>query len=67
MSMNMDRHLGAHLRMFEHLIRGDGDSAEAHRRFYDEYMSVMGLTAEFYLQTVDIVFQRHLLPKGEWV
>ena len=67
MSMNMDRHLGAHLRMFEHLIRGDGDSAESHRRFYDEYMSVMDLTAEFYLQTVDIVFQRHLLPKGEWV
>jgi len=67
MSMNMDRHLGAHLRMFEHLIRGDGDSAEGHRRFYDEYMSVMDLTAEFYLQTVDIVFQRHLLPKGEWV
>jgi len=63
MSMNMDRHLGAHLRMFEHLIRGDGDSAEAHRRFYDEYMSVMDLTAEFYLQTVDLVFK----PKGEWV
>jgi len=67
MSMNMDRHLGAHMRMFEHLIRGDGDSAEAHRRFYDEYMSVMDLTAEFYLQTVDLVFQRHALPKGEWV
>ncbi len=67
MSMNMDRHLGAHLRMFEHLIRGDGDSAEAHRRFYDEYMSVMDLTAEFYLQTVELVFQKHVLPKGEWV
>jgi len=67
MSMNMDRHLGAHLRMFEHLIRGDGDSAEAHRRFYDEYMSVMDLTAEFYLQTVDLVFKQHALPKGEWV
>jgi len=67
MSMNIDRHLSAHFRMFEHLIRGDGDSAESHRRFYDEYMSVMDLTAEFYLQTVDIVFQRHALPKGEWV
>jgi len=67
MSMNMDRHLGAHMRMFEHLVRGDGDSAEAHRRFYDEYMSVMDLTAEFYLQTVELVFQTHVLPKGEWV
>ena len=64
MSMNIDRHVGAHLRMFEHLIRGDGDSAEAHRRFYDEYMSVMDLTAEFYLQTVDTVFVRHLMPRG---
>jgi poly(3-hydroxybutyrate) depolymerase len=67
MSMNMDRHFGAHMRMFEHLIRGDGDSAEQHRRFYDEYMSVMDMTAEFYLQTVDLVFQRHALPKGEWI
>ncbi len=67
MSMNMDRHLGAHMRMFEHLVRGDGESAEAHRRFYDEYMSVMDLTAEFYLQTVDLVFQKHALPKGEWI
>jgi poly(3-hydroxybutyrate) depolymerase len=67
MSMNMDRHLGAHLRMFEHLVRGDGDSAESHRKFYDEYMSVMDLTAEFYLQTVELVFQTHALPKGEWV
>jgi poly(3-hydroxybutyrate) depolymerase len=67
MSMNIDRHLGAHLRMYEHLIRGDGDSAEAHRRFYDEYLSVMDLTAEFYLQTVELVFQKHVLPKGEWV
>ena len=67
MSMNMDRHLGAHLRMFQHLVRGDGDSAESHRRFYDEYMSVMDLTAEFYLQTVELVFQKHALPKGDWV
>jgi len=67
MSMNMDRHLGAHLRMFEHLVRGDGESAEAHRKFYDEYMSVMDLTAEFYLQTVELVFQKHVLPRGEWI
>lgn len=67
MSMNMDTHFGAHMRMFQHLIQGDGDSADAHRTFYDEYMSVMDLTAEFYLETVDVVFQRHLLPKGKWV
>lgn len=67
MSMNMDRHLGAHMRMFEHLVRGDGESAEGHRRFYDEYMSVMDLAAEFYLQTVELVFQQHALPKGEWI
>ena len=67
MSMNFDRHFGAHLKLFEHLIRGDGDSAEAHRKFYDEYMSVMDMTAEFYLQTVDVVFRQHALPRGEWV
>ncbi|MBL8640465.1 MAG: polyhydroxyalkanoate depolymerase, partial [Alphaproteobacteria bacterium] len=43
----------------------DGDSAEAHRKFYNEYNAVMDLPAEFYLQTVDVVFQRHLLPKGQ--
>jgi poly(3-hydroxybutyrate) depolymerase len=51
--------------MFKHLVRGDGDSAEKHRDFYDEYMAVMDLTAEYYLQTVDAVFVRHDLPKGE--
>jgi poly(3-hydroxybutyrate) depolymerase len=65
MTMNMDRHFGAHVKMFEHLDTGDGDSAEAHRRFYDEYLSVMDMTAEFYLQTVETVFQRHDLPRGK--
>lgn len=65
MAMNLDRHLTAHWDMFNHLVDGDGDSAEKHRDFYDEYMAVMDLTAEFYLQTVDAVFVRHLLPKGE--
>ncbi len=65
MAMNMDRHITAHYEMYRHLIKGDGDSAEKHREFYDEYMAVMDLTAEFYLQTVDKVFCRHLLPKGE--
>jgi poly(3-hydroxybutyrate) depolymerase len=65
MAMNFDRHLSAHWEMFNHLVSGDGDSAEKHRDFYDEYMAVMDLTAEFYLQTVDTVFVRHALPKGE--
>ncbi|MGL4729237.1 MAG: polyhydroxyalkanoate depolymerase [Bosea sp. (in: a-proteobacteria)] len=65
MAMNLDRHVEAHNEMFAHLVRGDGDSAEKHRDFYDEYMAVMDLTAEFYLQTVDTVFVQHALPKGE--
>jgi poly(3-hydroxybutyrate) depolymerase len=65
MSMNLDRHLGAHHEMFMHLVRGDGDSAQKHREFYDEYLAVMDLAAEFYLQTVETVFVKHALPKGE--
>ena len=65
MAMNFDRHVNAHLDMFNHLVEGDGDSAEKHRDFYDEYLAVMDLTAEFYLQTIDTVFVHHLLPKGE--
>jgi len=65
MAMNIDRHMTAHWDMFKHLVEGDGDSAEKHREFYDEYLAVMDLTAEFYLQTVDKVFVRHELPKGE--
>jgi poly(3-hydroxybutyrate) depolymerase len=64
MTMNLDRHVNAHKDLFFHLVRGDGDSAEKHREFYDEYLAVMDLTAEFYLQTVDTVFVRHALPKG---
>ena len=64
MMMNLDRHMKAHREMFHHLVRGDGDSAAKHRKFYDEYMAVMDLTAEFYLQTIDSVFVRHLLPRG---
>ncbi len=65
MSMNLDRHLKAHHDLFLHLVKGDGDSAQKHREFYDEYLAVMDLAAEFYLQTVDTVFIRHALPKGE--
>jgi len=64
-SMNAERHQAAHRRYFDNLVDGDGDSAERHREFYDEYLSVLDLTEEFYLQTVDAVFQRYLLPKGE--
>ena len=65
MAMNLDRHLTAHKDMFDHLVWGDGDRAEKHREFYDEYMAVMDLTAEFYLQTVEKVFVTHDLPRGE--
>jgi poly(3-hydroxybutyrate) depolymerase len=67
MSMNMERHQDAHLQYLQDLMNGDGDSAEKHLEFYDEYLSVLDLTEEFYLQTVDIVFQQYLLPKGELV
>jgi poly(3-hydroxybutyrate) depolymerase len=65
MAMNLDRHVTAHVDMFNHLVKGDGDSAEKHRDFYDEYMAVMDLDAAYYMQTVETVFIRHLLPKGE--
>jgi poly(3-hydroxybutyrate) depolymerase len=64
MSMNLDRHIEAHHNLFLHLVKGDGDSAQKHREFYDEYLAVMDLAAEFYLQTVDTVFIRHALPRG---
>src|SRR5262249_7614781 len=63
-SMNLDRHIEAHRKLFLHLVQADGDSAQKHREFYDEYLAVMDLAAEFYLQTVETVFVRHDLPKG---
>jgi poly(3-hydroxybutyrate) depolymerase len=65
MSMNLGNHLMSHWEMFKHLVDGDGESVDATKRFYDEYRAVCDMTAEFYLQTIDTVFQRHLLPKGE--
>ena len=65
MSMNLDRHVDAHMDQFRNLVKGDGEPATAHRAFYDEYLAVMDLTAEFYLDTVEMVFQKHALPKGE--
>lgn len=67
MTMNLDRHLDAHRDLFWHLVEGDEDSAEKQEDFYDEYMSVMDLTAEFYVQTVDRVFVKQALPKGEFM
>lgn len=65
MTMNLGNHLISHWEMYRHLVDGDGESADATKAFYDEYRSVCDMTAEFYLQTIDTVFQRHLLPKGE--
>ena len=65
MTMNLGNHLTSHWEMFKHLVAGDGESADATKDFYDEYRAVCDMTSEFYLQTVDAVFQRHLLPKGE--
>jgi poly(3-hydroxybutyrate) depolymerase len=67
MTMNLGNHLISHWEMFKHLVVGDDESADATRGFYDEYLSVCDMTSEFYLQTVDVVFQRHLLPKGEFM
>ncbi len=63
-AMNPDRHVESHVQYYQHLVAGDGESAEAHRRFYDEYNAVMDLPAEYYLDTVERVFQKHLLPEG---
>ena len=66
-AMNPDRHLNAHWEYFNHLMVGDGESAEAHRRFYDEYNAVLDMPAEYYLDTVRTVFQEFALPKGRMV
>lgn len=67
MAMNLDRHIAAHNELFDHLVQGDDDAAEKKKSFYEEYRAVMDLTAEFYLETVKVVFQDHSLPKGEMV
>jgi poly(3-hydroxybutyrate) depolymerase len=64
MSLNKERHIEAHKEYFNHLVDGDGDGAAKHRKFYDEYLSVLDLTEEFYLQTIEKVFQEHHLPRG---
>jgi poly(3-hydroxybutyrate) depolymerase len=67
MGMNLARHVTAHRELFHNLIQGDGDSADKHREFYDEFLAVMDLSAEYYLQTIETVFLDHRLPKGTMV
>jgi poly(3-hydroxybutyrate) depolymerase len=66
-SMNLETHMMSHYEMFKHLTLGDTESAAATKMFYDEYLSVSDMTAEFYLETIEQVFQKHALPKGEFV
>jgi len=63
-AMNPDRHIDSHVQYYHQLVKNDGDSADAHRRFYDEYNAVMDLPADYYLETVERVFHQHLLPRG---
>jgi len=65
MAMNLGNHLVSHWQMFKHLVDGDEESADATKAFYDEYRSVCDMSADFYLQTIEVVFQKHQLPKGE--
>lgn len=65
MAMNFSRHVGEHQKLFENLVRGDGESAEQHKKFYNEYLAVMDLPAEFYIQTIDAVFHKCLLPRNK--
>ncbi|MEP9402758.1 polyhydroxyalkanoate depolymerase [Sphingomonas sp. VNH70] len=64
MSMNLGSHMISHYEMFKHLVQGDGEGASTTQRFYEEYRAVCDMTAEFYLQTIDTVFQSHALPRG---
>jgi poly(3-hydroxybutyrate) depolymerase len=68
MSMNIDRHLKAHRELYDNLVKGEIEKAKVTKDFYDEYFAVLDLTAEFYLETVRLVFQEHALPRGviEW-
>jgi len=65
-AMNPGRHAQSHREFYQQLVRGDDDSAEAHRKFYDEYNAVLDMPAEYYLETIKTVFQDFSLPKGTW-
>ena len=66
MAMNPERHAQSHWDFYQHLVAGDLEDAESHRQFYDEYNAVLDMPAEYYLDTIRVVFQQHLLPRGEW-
>jgi poly(3-hydroxybutyrate) depolymerase len=66
MAMNPERHFMSHWDYYQDLVKGDLDDAASHRRFYDEYNAVLDMPAEYYLDTVRVVFQQHLLPRGLW-
>jgi len=65
-AMNPERHFQSHWDLYQNLVKGDLEDAASHRRFYDEYNAVLDMPAEYYLDTVRIVFQQHLLPRGLW-
>ncbi|MET0186436.1 MAG: polyhydroxyalkanoate depolymerase [Achromobacter sp.] len=65
-AMNPDRHMQSHYDFYRDLVRGDDSDAESHRRFYDEYNAVLDMPAEFYLDTIRMVFQEYQLPRGLW-
>ena len=65
MSMNIERHVKAHRDLYDHIVNGEIEKAKATKAFYDEYFAVLDLTAEFYLETVRLVFQEHALPRGD--
>ena len=65
-AMNPDRHMKSHYDFFLDLVRGDDDDADAHRRFYDEYNAVLDMDADYYLDTIHVVFQEFALVKGTW-
>jgi poly(3-hydroxybutyrate) depolymerase len=65
--MNPDRHMNSHWDYYNHLVEGDGDSADAHRQFYDEYNAVLDMPAEYYLDTIKRVFHNHDLPNGRFM
>ena len=66
-AMNPDRHFSSHWEFYNHLVQGDGESADGHRAFYDEYNAVLDMDADYYLDTIRMVFQKHALPDGTWV
>jgi poly(3-hydroxybutyrate) depolymerase len=67
LAMNPSRHVSSHWDFYEDLLRGDLEDADSHRKFYDEYNAVLDMPAEYYLDTIRVVFQQHLLPRGEWL